>query len=160
MSMKWVMKLKYKSTKSWQIGKGNVSEREYWIYQSHRFNILPEASDWCSLETADIFFGFNLLRRRLILDRECPLTVLYLTQTFIFYQILMKFVQYTAREALEGRTWDCLNVTWAQKWHSDIFQISAEKSFRAWQKDSCTFLSNFGGCNLQKSCGKTSTFIQ
>ena len=51
---------------------------------------------------------------------------------------------------LEARTWDCLNITLDQKWHSAIFQISAEKSFLAWQKGSCTFLYNFGGCNLQK----------
>ena len=38
-------------------------------------------------------------------------------------------------------------------------QISAEKSFPACQKGSCTFLSNFGGCKFQNSCGK-STFIQ
>ena len=37
-------------------------------------------------------------------------------------------------EALEAQTWDCLNITLAQKWHSDIFQISTEKSFQAWQK--------------------------
>ena len=32
-----------------------------------------------------------------------------------------------AGEALEARTQGCLNVTSAQKWHSVIFQISAEK---------------------------------
>ena len=32
-----------------------------------------------------------------------------------------------AGEALEARTRGCLNVTSAQKWHSVIFQISAEK---------------------------------
>ena len=35
-----------------------------------------------------------------------------------------------------------------------------KKSFQAWQEGSCTILYNFRGCNLQKSCGKTSTFIQ
>ena len=39
---------------------------------------------------------------------------------------------------------DYLNITSAQKWHSAIFQISAEKSFRAWQNGSCTFWYNFG----------------
>ena len=65
-----------------------------------------------------------------------------------------------AGEALEAWNWDYLYITLAQKWHSFIFQISAEKSFPACQKGSSTFSSNFGGCNLQKSCGKTSTFIQ
>ena len=55
-----------------------------------------------------------------------------------------------------------LNITLAQKWYHAIFQISAERSFPAEQEDSCTFLYNLGGCNLQKTCGKTSTttFIQ
>ena len=65
-----------------------------------------------------------------------------------------------AEEALEGWTWGCLNITLAQKWNSGIFQISAEKSFLARQKSSCTFLYSFGGYNLQKSCGNTSRFIQ
>ena len=38
-----------------------------------------------------------------------------------------------AGEALEAWTWDYLNITLAQKWHSDIFQISADKSFQALQ---------------------------
>ena len=75
-------------------------------------------------------------------------------------QITLKPCGFWAGEALEAQTWDFLNITLAQKWHSAIFQISDEKSFPAWQKDSCTLLSNFGGCNLQKPCGKTSTFIQ
>ena len=72
----------------------------------------------------------------------------------------LKPLNFWAGEAIEARRRDCLNITLAQKWHSDIFQISAEKSFQTWQKGSYTFLNNFEGCNLQKSCGKTSTFIQ
>ena len=75
-------------------------------------------------------------------------------------QTTLKSCDFWAGEALEAQTRDCLNITLAQKWHSNIFQISAEKSFQAWQKGSCTFLYNFGGCNLQKSCDKTSTIIQ
>ena len=37
-------------------------------------------------------------------------------------------------EALEAWMRDCLNIALTQKWHSIIFQISAEKSFQAWQK--------------------------
>ena len=49
-------------------------------------------------------------------------------------QTTLKPCDFWAGEALEAQTWDCLNITSAQKWHSDIFQISAEKSFQAWQK--------------------------
>ena len=75
-------------------------------------------------------------------------------------QTTLKPCDFWAGEALEAQKRDCLNITSAQKWHSNIFQISAEKSFQAWQKGSCTILYNFMGCNLQKLCGKTSTFIQ
>ena len=53
-------------------------------------------------------------------------------------------------EALDARMRGCLNITLAQKRHSVIFQISAGKSFQAWQKSFCTFLYNLGGCNLKK----------
>ena len=75
-------------------------------------------------------------------------------------QTTVKHCNFWAGKALEALRRDCLNITSAQKWHSDIFQISAEKSFQAWQKGSCTFLYNFWGSNLQKTCGKTSIFIQ
>ena len=75
-------------------------------------------------------------------------------------QTTLKPSYFWAGEALEAWKRDYLNITPAQKWHSDIFQISAEKSFQAWLKGSCTFLYNVGGYNLQKSFGKTSTFIQ
>ena len=65
-------------------------------------------------------------------------------------QTTLKPCNFWAGEALDAGRQDCLNITLAQKWHSDIFQISAEKSFQAWQKGSCTFLYNFGGCDLQK----------
>ena len=73
-------------------------------------------------------------------------------------QTTLKPWDFWAGEALEAR--DCLNITSAQKLHSAIFQISAENSLPAWQKGSCTFLYNFGGRYLQKSCGKNPTFIQ
>ena len=38
------------------------------------------------------------------------------------------------REALDAQMRGCLNITSAQKWYAVIFQISAEKSFQAWQK--------------------------
>ena len=75
-------------------------------------------------------------------------------------QNTLKTCGFWAGEALEAWTWDYFNITVAQKWRSAIFQISAEKSFPACQKGSCTFLSNIGGCDLQKLCGKTSKFIQ
>ena len=75
-------------------------------------------------------------------------------------QTTLQTCGFWAEEALEAWTWDYFNITVAQKWHSAIFQISAEKSFPACQKGSCTFLSNFGCCDLQKLCGKTSKFIQ
>ena len=75
-------------------------------------------------------------------------------------QTTLQTCGFWAGEALEAWTWDYFNITVAQKWHSAIFQISAEKSFPACQKGSCTFLSNFGCCDLQKLCGKTSKFIQ
>ena len=43
----------------------------------------------------------------------------------------LKPLDFWAGEALEAGRQDCLNITLAQKWHSNIFQISAEKSFRA-----------------------------
>ena len=46
----------------------------------------------------------------------------------------LKPCDFRAGESLEARARDCLNITLAQKWHSDIFQISAEKSSQAWQK--------------------------
>ena len=65
-----------------------------------------------------------------------------------------------AGEALNAQIQGCLNITLAQKWYFVIFQISAEKSFLAWQKSFCIFLYKFVGCNLQKQCGKTSRFIK
>ena len=49
-------------------------------------------------------------------------------------QATLKTCGFWAGEALEAWTWDYLNITLAQKWHSNIFQISAEKSFQAWKK--------------------------
>ena len=46
----------------------------------------------------------------------------------------LKPLDFWAGEALEARRQDCLNITLAQKWHSYIFQISAENSFQAWNK--------------------------
>ena len=66
----------------------------------------------------------------------------------------LKYGHFWQREAPEAQTWGCLNITLAQKWHPGIFQISAEKSFSAWQKSSCTFLYSFGGCNLQNHAAK------
>jgi hypothetical protein len=60
----------------------------------------------------------------------------------------LKFCHFWAGEALEAQRQDCLNITLAQKWHSDIFQISAEKSFQAWQKGSSTILYNFKGLHF------------
>ena len=48
----------------------------------------------------------------------------------ILEQTTLKPCDFWAGEALEARTRDCLNITSAQKWHSAISQISAEKSFR------------------------------
>ena len=75
-------------------------------------------------------------------------------------QTTLKPCNFWAEEALEAPRQDCLNITTAQKWHSSIFQSSVEESFRVWQNGSSTFLCNFGGCNLEKSFGQTSTFIQ
>ena len=44
----------------------------------------------------------------------------------------LKPSNFWAGEALEAWKRDCLNITSAQKLHSNIFQISAEKSFQAW----------------------------
>ena len=74
-------------------------------------------------------------------------------------QTTLKPYNFWAGEALEAQRWDCLTVTLAEKLLSSIFQISAEKSFPTWQKGSWTFLYKFVRCNLQKSCGNTSTFI-
>ena len=63
---------------------------------------------------------------------------------FFLEQTTLKTCGFWAGEALEAWTWDYLNITLAQKWHSAIFQFSAEKSFPACQKGSCTFLSNLG----------------
>ena len=49
-------------------------------------------------------------------------------------QTPLKPCGFWAEEALEAQIWDCLNITSAQKWHSDIFQISAEISLQVWQK--------------------------
>ena len=49
-----------------------------------------------------------------------------------------------AGEALEAQTRGCLKITSAQKWHSKIYEISAEKSFQAWQKKSA-----YDICKLQ-----------
>ena len=46
----------------------------------------------------------------------------------------LKPLDFWAGEALEAWRRDCLNITSAQKWPSNIFQIFAEKSFQAWQK--------------------------
>ena len=46
----------------------------------------------------------------------------------------LKPLDFWAGEALEAWMRGCLNITSAQKWHAVIFQISAEKSFLAWQK--------------------------
>ena len=46
----------------------------------------------------------------------------------------LKPLDFWAGEALEVRRRDDLNITSAQKWHSNIFKISAEKSFQAWYK--------------------------
>ena len=40
------------------------------------------------------------------------------------------------------------------------FSNFCRKKFPGLTKKFLTFLYNFGGCNLQKSCGKTSRFIQ
>ena len=49
-------------------------------------------------------------------------------------EITLKPYNFWAGKALEARMRDCLNITLTQKWHSDIFQISAEKSFQALSK--------------------------
>ena len=49
-------------------------------------------------------------------------------------QSTLKPCDFWAGEALEAWRQDYLNITSAQKWHSYIFQISAEKSFQAWYK--------------------------
>ena len=50
-------------------------------------------------------------------------------------QTILKPCDFWAGEALEAQMRGCLNITLAQKWHSYIFQISAEKSFHAWKKN-------------------------
>ena len=35
-------------------------------------------------------------------------------------------------DPVEAQRQDCLNIMLGQKWHSYVFQISAEKSFQAW----------------------------
>ena len=52
----------------------------------------------------------------------------------------LKPCDFWAGEALEAQTQDCLIITPAQKWHSDIFQISAEKSFQAWKNKFSVFI--------------------
>ena len=47
-------------------------------------------------------------------------------------QTTLKPCNFWAGEALEAQRRDYLNITSAQKWHSDIFQISVDKSFQAW----------------------------
>ena len=54
-------------------------------------------------------------------------------------QITLKPYDFWAGEALEARTWGCLNITLAQKWNSVLFRISAEKSFPAWQSIFSTY---------------------
>ena len=49
-------------------------------------------------------------------------------------QIALKLCHFWEAEALKAGTWDYLNIILAQKWYSNIFQISTEKSFQAWQK--------------------------
>ena len=49
-----------------------------------------------------------------------------------FQQTTLKPCDFWAGEALEAWTQNCLNITSAQKWHFNIFQISAKKNFRAW----------------------------
>ena len=71
-------------------------------------------------------------------------------------QTTLKTCGFWAGEALEAWTWDYLNITLAQKWHSDIFQISAEKSFQAWQKKFPALIMNVevfphDFCKLQTS---------
>ena len=48
-------------------------------------------------------------------------------------QTTLQTCGFWAVEALEAWIWDYLNITLAQKWHSDMFQISAEKRFQAWK---------------------------
>ena len=50
----------------------------------------------------------------------------------ILEQTTLKPCDFWAGEALEALRRDNLNITSAQKWHSNIFQILAEKSFQAW----------------------------
>ena len=47
-------------------------------------------------------------------------------------QTTLKPCNFWAGEALEARRRDCLNITLAEKWHSNVFQISADKSFQTW----------------------------
>ena len=49
-------------------------------------------------------------------------------------KITLKPLDFWAGEALEAWMQGCLNITSAQTWHAVIFQISAEKNFKAWQK--------------------------
>ena len=58
-------------------------------------------------------------------------------------QTTLKTCGFWAGEALEAWTWDYLNITLAQKWHSNIFQISEEKKFPGLKKEIfCTYWMN------------------
>ena len=58
-------------------------------------------------------------------------------------QTSLKPCNFWAGEALEARRRESLNITSTRKWHSDIFQISAEKNFPDLIKEiSCTYWMN------------------
>ena len=68
-----------------------------------------------------------------------------------------------AGEALDARTRGCLNNTSAQKWHSGIFKISAEKSFSTWWIYFLYILNEskgFAPCFLQITTSKTIQKVQ
>ena len=56
----------------------------------------------------------------------------------------LKSCLFWAGEALEAQRRDCLNITSTHKWHSIIFQISAEQSFQAWKKVPAQFYTILG----------------
>ena len=50
-------------------------------------------------------------------------------------QTTLKPCDFWAEEALEAQTWDCLNITSAQKWHSDTKGCEEKKAetFEKWR---------------------------
>ena len=128
---------------TWQMTLGEIwcsHNVVHWIpldFSSITINVLPFFIQTGSITGVTLLCFFKFVSRANN-SKSCPPNNWPRIKNVAIYifleQTTLQTCGFWAVEALEAWIWDYLNITLAQKWHSDIFQISAEKSFQAWKK--------------------------